>query len=89
MSDKLKECKCGQVYWKSQKKEHKKTDEHKAYQIDEERELDNPLDFGLAHPKPTLKTSKVENETIKRDCLCQSMNNLAIFHKRLYCGCSD
>ena len=60
---KMKECKCGQLYWSNEKGVHKKSQVHEAFTSQEisvdaveyPREVDNPLDYGIPHPKPTVR----------------------------------
>ena len=61
LSISMKECKCGQLYWSDEKEEHEKSKIHEVFTsqgelLDTEdcpRDMNNPLDYGLSHPKPS------------------------------------
>jgi hypothetical protein len=60
-------CGCGINAFRSDFAEHLKSNEHKSFHINPERDEDNPLDYNLPHPKPTLKIIKEQPDEEKSE----------------------
>ncbi len=62
----MTECRCGALYWSDEKEAHLSSQVHDVYTSqavaadieDHPREVDNPLDYGLPHPRPTMLKKK-------------------------------